>query len=307
MQNYTGRFAPSPTGPLHFGSLLTAVASYLDAKHNRGTWLVRMDDLDPPREMPGAADNILSTLDAYGLHWDGEVIYQSQRHDQYEAVVQSLLTKKQAFYCMCSRKQLAKHAPPQEQQTPPPYPGNCRKQHTPPNKPFSIRLAIEGACQPVCINDKLQGRFCQNLITDVGDFIIKRKDLLYAYHLAAVTDDHWQNISHVVRGIDLLDSTPRQYYLQQLLGYNTPHYAHLPVAVNDQGQKLSKQSFAKAIETTQCNRVLWTALSTLGLKPPTSLQHESPEAILKWGAVAWSPKALVNVTRINSPKITINV
>ncbi len=307
MQNYTGRFAPSPTGPLHFGSLLTAVASYLDAKHNNGTWLVRMDDLDPPREIQGAADNILSTLDAYGLHWDGEVIYQSQRHDQYEAVIQSLLTKGQAFYCTCSRKQLAEHAPAREQQISPPYPGTCRKQHAPPNKPFSIRLTVKGASHPVCINDQLQGRFCQNLITDVGDFIIKRKDLLYAYHLAAVADDHWQNISHVVRGIDLLDSTPRQHYLQQLLGYNTPHYAHLPVVVNDQGQKLSKQTFAKAIETTQCNRTLWMALSTLDLKPPASLQYESPEAILNWGAAAWSPKALINVTRINSPQITINV
>ena len=307
MQNYIGRFAPSPTGSLHFGSLLTAVASYLDAKHNQGTWLVRMDDLDPPRETPGAADNILSTLDAYGLHWDGEVIYQSQRHDQYEDVVQALLRNKQAFYCTCSRKQLAEHASRRDQQTPPPYPGTCREQHTPPDTPFSVRLGVEGAYQPICINDQLQGRFCQNLITDVGDFIIKRKDLLYAYHLAAVIDDHLQNISHIVRGIDLLDSTPRQCYLQQLLGYNTPHYAHLPVVVNDQGQKLSKQTFAKAVETTQCSLILWTAISTLGLKPPTSLQHEVPEAILKWGVRAWNPKTLLNITRINATQIPIDV
>ncbi|OUR88537.1 tRNA glutamyl-Q(34) synthetase GluQRS [Gammaproteobacteria bacterium 42_54_T18] len=307
MLNYIGRFAPSPSGPLHFGSLLTAVASYLDAKHNDGSWLVRMDDLDPPREIPGAADNILSTLDAYGLHWDGEITYQSQRHDLYEAAVQSLLTNNQAFYCTCSRKQLAEYSSQQDQPTHSPYPGTCREQHTPPNIPFSIRLTTEGAHQPVCINDKLQGRFCQNLITDVGDFIIKRKDLLYAYHLAAVIDDHWQKISHIVRGIDLLDSTPRQTHLQQLLGYNTPHYAHLPVVVNEQGQKLSKQTFAKAIETTQCSRVLWTALSTLGLKPPTLLQHEPPEAILKWGTLSWSTKAIINVTRINSTQITIDV
>jgi len=306
MQNYIGRFAPSPTGPLHFGSLLTAVASYLDAKYHKGIWLVRMDDLDPPREMPGAADNILSTLDAYGLHWDGEIVYQSQRHDQYETAIQSLLANKHAFYCTCSRKQLATHTS-QQQQTPPPYPGTCRKQNAPPNRPFSIRLSVEGTFQPMCINDQLQGRFCQNLATDVGDFIIKRKDFLYAYHLAVVIDDHWQRISHVVRGIDLLDSTPRQCYLQQLLGYNTPHYAHLPVVVNDQGQKLSKQTFAKAIETTQCSRALWSAISILGLKPPTSLQHESPEAILKWGTQAWTPKTLINVTRINATQITIDV
>ncbi len=307
MLNYIGRFAPSPTGPLHFGSLLTAVASYLDAKHNRGTWLVRIDDLDPPREMPGAADNILSTLDAYGLHWDGDIIYQSQRHDRYEAAIQSLLTNKQAFYCTCSRKQLAEHTSQQDQQAPSPYPGTCREQHIPPNIPFSIRLAIENTHHPVCISDQLQERFCQNLFTDVGDFIIKRKDLLYAYHLAAVIDDHWQKISHVVRGIDLLDSTPRQCYLQQLLGYNTPHYAHLPIVVNNQGQKLSKQTFAKAIETTQCSHVLWIALSTLGLNPPRSLQHERPDAILKWGTLSWSTKALINVTRINSTQITIDV
>ena len=307
MQNYIGRFAPSPTGPLHFGSLLTAVASYLDARHNNGTWLVRMDDLDPPREIPGAADRILSILDAYGLHWDGEITYQSQRHDLYEAAVQSLLDNKQAFYCICSRKQLAEHASLQGQQISSPYPGTCRKQHTPPSIPFSIRLAVDSTHQSICINDQLQGLFCQNLASDVGDFIIKRKDLLYAYHLAAVIDDHRQKISHVVRGIDLLDSTPRQRYLQQLLGYNTPHYAHLPVVVNDHGQKLSKQTFAKAIETTQCSRVLWTALSTLGLKPHTSLQHEPPEAILKWGTLKWNTKALINATRINSNQITIDV
>ncbi len=307
MQNYIGRFAPSPTGPLHFGSLLTAVASYLDAKHNSGTWLVRMDDLDPPREIPGAADSILSTLDAYGLHWDGKVVYQSQRHDLYEAAVHLLLTNKQAFYCTCSRKQLAEHAHQQGQQTPPTYPGTCREQHSPPNMPSSIRLAVEDAQHPIGINDQLQGRFCQNLITDVGDFIIKRKDLLYAYHLAAVIDDHWQKISHIVRGIDLLDSTPRQCYLQQLLGFKEPHYAHLPVVVNNQGQKLSKQTFAQAIETTQCSLVLWSAISTLGLKPPTSLQHEPPEAILKWGTLAWNPKALINVTRINATQLTIDV
>lgn len=307
MKNYIGRFAPSPTGPLHFGSLLTAVASYLDAKQNNGTWLVRMDDLDPPREIPGAADKILSTLDAYGLHWDNKVIYQSQRHEQYEAIVQSLLANKQAFYCTCSRKQLTEHASRQKPQTPPTYPGTCREQHTPPNTPFSIRLVVTGASQPICISDQLQGAFCQNLIEDVGDFIIKRKDRLYAYHLAAVVDDHWQNISHIVRGIDLLDSTPRQHYLQQLLGYNVPQYAHLPIVVNDKGQKLSKQTFAKPIEATQCNRTLWVAISTLGLKPPTALQHESAEAILKWGIAAWNHKALTNVTRISSTQLTIDV
>lgn len=300
MQKYVGRFAPSPTGPLHFGSLLTAVASYLDAKSHQGTWLVRIEDLDPPREMAGAAEQILSTLESYGLHWDGEITFQSERHHIYEDVIQTLLTRKQAFYCTCSRKQLSLNT-----SQPNRYPGTCREQHSPPSSAHSIRLKVDGS--DLCINDALQGHYCQHLTKDVGDFIIKRKDQLFAYHLAVVIDDHWQQVSHVVRGIDLLDSTPRQCYLQQILNYETPQYSHLPIAVNNQGQKLSKQTFAKAIETTQSRQTLWTAMSVLGLQPPKALRQEPPENILKWGINAWKTDKLIGLTRIASNEIAFYV
>ena len=306
MPHYIGRFAPSPTGQLHFGSLLTAVASYLDAKSNNGTWLVRMEDLDPPREMPGAADHILSTLEQYGLHWDGSVVYQSQRHALYESVIQLLLAEKQAFYCTCTRKQLAKSNPdPNSMRSPNSYPGNCRDQHTLPSDTYSIRLRVED--QNTCINDGLQGLYCQNIERAVGDFIIKRKDLLYAYHLAVVVDDHEQKISHIVRGIDLLDSTPRQCFLQQCLGYSTPYYSHLPIIVNSLGQKLSKQTHAKPVSTANCSETLWTALSALGLKPDISLQREPPESMLNWGTHAWDPTKLKGQTSISSTSVRLDV
>ncbi|PCJ45420.1 MAG: tRNA glutamyl-Q(34) synthetase GluQRS [Moraxellaceae bacterium] len=297
MPNYTGRFAPSPTGPLHFGSLVTAVASYLDAKQQGGKWLVRMEDLDPPREMPGAADAILTALELHGLHWDDSVSYQSQRHEHYETVIQSLLTNNQAFYCTCTRKQLAAQHNIHHIDT-------CHKRPSPPNEPYSIRLTAQDTS--ICIDDKLQGSFCQNIKHDISDFIIKRKDGLYAYHLAVVVDDQWQQITHIMRGIDLLDSTPRQCFLQQHLNYTTPEYSHLPVIVNSQGQKLSKQTYAKAIPTTHCNQSLWTALWVLGLNPTTELQQETPEQILNWGIQAWNTDKLIGLSRIDSTAIAFD-
>lgn len=299
MPHYIGRFAPSPTGKLHFGSLLTAVASYLDAKSQNGTWLVRMEDLDPPREMPGAADHILSTLDQYGLHWDGNVVFQSQRHELYEYAVQQLLDKKQAFYCTCTRKQLTNTNALSR------YPGNCRQQHSPPDKASSIRLQAQN--KDTCIEDGLQGLYCQNVENEVGDFIIKRKDHLYAYHLGVVVDDHEQQITHIVRGIDLLDSTPRQRFLQQSLGYATPNYSHLPVVVNSLGQKLSKQTHAKPISREDCRQTLWAALSALGLRPSIALQQEPPETMLKWGVQAWLPTTLKGQTNIPSTSVVLDV
>ncbi|PIE41323.1 MAG: tRNA glutamyl-Q(34) synthetase GluQRS [Gammaproteobacteria bacterium] len=214
---YIGRFAPSPTGLLHFGSLTTAVASYLDAKAHQGQWLVRIEDLDPPRETPGAISEILKTLDCYQLHWDGEIWCQSERHPVYQAQIDRFLEKGQAYYCTCSRKPLIRQYGHR-------YPGLCRGTVKKPEAPSAIRLLTHDT--PIGFHDDLQGYFEQHLASDIGDFIIKRKDGLYAYHIAVVMDDAAQGITDIVRGLDLLDSTPRQIYLQQLMTYRTPNYCH---------------------------------------------------------------------------------
>lgn len=277
--NYIGRFAPSPTGHLHLGSLFTALASYLDARAHKGLWKVRMEDIDPPREMPGAADSILRTLEHYGLHWDGEVWYQSRRHAVYEEAVQQLLARGEAFYCTCSRKDL-------QQLNTDTYPGTCRGCRVPPTSPAAIRLQVDD--RPLIFDDALQGHQCFNLQTDGGDFIIRRKDGLYAYHLAVVVDDAAQQITHIVRGIDLLDSTPRHLLLQQRLNLPIPHYAHLPVLVNEQGQKLSKQTFAAPVPLTDPVPWLFACLQALGQQPPEELRQARRDELLDWGIRHWS-------------------
>lgn len=277
--SYIGRFAPSPTGSLHLGSLFTALASFLDARAAQGRWLVRMEDIDPPREMAGAADGILRTLEHYGLHWDGEVWFQSQRHADYEAAIQRLLQHQHAFYCTCSRKDLQLLQADA-------YPGTCRHRQVAPQEPFAIRVKVDD--RPVHFDDGLQGhcRFC--LDREGGDFIIKRKDGLYAYHLAVVVDDAAQGITHVVRGSDLLDSTARHLFLQRLLQLPTPHYAHLPVLVNAQGQKLSKQTFATPIPLENPVPWLFECLRALGQQPPDDLRQASRDELLDWGIHHWS-------------------
>ncbi len=276
---YIGRFAPSPTGPLHLGSLFTALASYLDARAHNGRWLVRMEDLDPPREQAGAADNILRTLEHYGLNWDGEVWFQSRRHALYEQAVQQLVQAHSAFFCTCSRKDLQLLSVDS-------YPGTCRHCHTPPDREYAIRLQVND--QPIHFEDALQGPCEFNLQQEGGDFIIKRKDGLYAYHLAVVVDDAAQNITHIVRGIDLLDSTPRHLLLQQQLGLPTPNYAHLPVLVNEQGQKLSKQTFATPIPMQNPVPWLFACLHALNQNPPDALRFATLNECLDWGVENWS-------------------
>ena len=236
---YKGRFAPSPTGPLHFGSLLAALASFLDARKSQGIWLVRMEDLDPPREIPGAADQILRTLEQHGLHWDQQVIYQSERYQAYQAEIDRLLEAEHAYYCTCSRQMIAQRGRV--------YDGFCRTRQSHLHGMTAVRLKTDA--QQITFEDQIQGSQQQQLSSYSGDFVIRRKDRLYAYQLAVVCDDATQGISHIVRGSDLLDSTPRQLYLQQLLGYQKPCYAHIPIMVNSQGQKLSKQTFATALDS----------------------------------------------------------
>lgn len=286
---YRGRFAPSPTGPLHFGSLVAALGSYLEARRAGGEWLVRIEDIDPPREVPGASDEILHTLEQFGFEWDGQVMFQSRRHDTYLEVLAMLEHEGLTYRCGCSRKEIAQLSQ-QLGLTPGVYPGSCRNHPVSPHHRHAIRLLSEG--QQVRFEDRLQGQIEQDVEREVGDFVLRRADGLFAYQLAVVVDDAEQGISHVVRGSDLLDSTPRQIALQRLLGYPTPDYAHLPVAVNSAGQKLSKQTFAPALDIHRPLPALWQALRFLGQAPPLELLQEELSAFWHWALGHWQLKSV---------------
>ncbi len=280
---YTGRFAPSPTGPLHRGSLVAAVASWLDARAAGGRWLVRMEDLDRPRCVPGAADTILRQLDAYGLAWDGDVLVQSQRDDTYAAALDQLIAAGQAYPCACTRSQLA--AAPRNAEGETIYPGTCRAGLPAGSAPRAWRVRVGEVS--TCFQDRVHGRLCQSLAHEVGDFIVKRADGLFAYQLAVVVDDAAQGITDVVRGADLLWNTPRQVHLQGLLGLPTPRYTHVPLVVNAAGQKLSKQTLAPALPEAGRGAVLADALASLGHAPPAEMQGAEPVALLQWASAHW--------------------
>jgi glutamyl-Q tRNA(Asp) synthetase len=289
---YIGRFAPSPTGPLHFGSLLAALASYLDAKSNHGQWLVRIEDLDPPREVAGAKEDILQALDTYGLLSDQDIVYQSQRSPLYQQALNQLIQQHSIFPCTCSRKQLTDRNGV--------HFGNCLSKALEENTPFAWRfdsqLAVTSTEQTdASFHDHLQGSFGQSIEQTIGDFVVKRKDQLWAYQLAMVVDDYQQGVTHVVRGIDLIDSTLRQNMLQQTLGYPVPEYAHIPVACGDNGQKLSKQNLAPALDLNNPQDTLWRALSWLRQSPPENLQDASVKEMLLWGITHWQPLKLQNI------------
>ena len=288
--NYTGRFAPSPTGPLHFGSLIAAVASYCDAKANAGKWLLRIEDLDKPREMAGAADDILRTLQAFGFEWDDQIVYQSKRSEAYEHALQNLKNQSVIYPCSCSRKEIVDSSILIGIEGAI-YPRTCYT-----NTGFfkhNLTPSINAAYRAVVLDktigfmDAIQGKIVQNLARDIGDFVIKRADGLFAYQLAVVVDDAEQSITHIVRGADLLDSTPRQIYLQRLLGLTTPNYAHVPVVVNAQGEKLSKQTLAQPISVSAAAQQLFNALSFLGQNPPMQLQNSALNEIWQWAIVDW--------------------
>lgn len=279
-----GRFAPSPTGPLHAGSLLAAVASYCEARAAGGRWLVRMEDLDPPREMPGAADLILRQLEACGLEWDGEVLYQSRRHAAYEAALDQLHQQGHVFWCRCSRTDLAR----QPQST---YPGTCRA-FTSPRTDAAIRLRVPPGL--VSFTDSVFGRQQEEVAHTVGDFILKRRDGHYAYQLAVVVDDAEQGITDIVRGADLLDNTARQILLQRCLDLPSPRYTHLPLVVHGDGTKLSKQTHAPALPLSGTSSLLVQALLMLGQDIPADMATEPPATILRWAVAHWQ---LVRVPR----------
>lgn len=280
---WRGRFAPSPTGPLHFGSLIAALGSFLEARGRGGEWLVRIEDLDRQRTRPGTAGAILQTLDAHALHWDGPVLHQSQRTSAYQDASTRLLEAGLAFPCTCSRRELA--ACPRGGDGSPIYPGHCRSRPLHPDRPSAIRLRVAEGW--VAFDDAVQGERRQCLATEVGDFVIRRADGLFAYQLAVVVDDAAQRITQVVRGADLLESTARQIYLQRLLGLPTPDYAHLPIALDRGGRKLSKQTGAAPIDRGEPSATLWAALRFLGQRPPPDLRREPPATVLAWALAHW--------------------
>lgn len=286
---YIGRFAPSPTGLLHIGSLLTALASYADARANGGKWLVRMEDLDPPREMAGAAAHILHTLEAFGFEWDGEVAYQSQRDELYQEALGRLKNEGLVYPCYCSRKDWQAVATAGADGFV--YNGRCRVPTQRPEangKTPAWRIAVPD--RTIGFQDEIVGYYAQNLARDIGDFVLLRADGFWAYQLAVVADDAEQGITHIVRGQDLLVSTPRQIYLQQCLGANTPHYAHLPLLVNSQGQKWSKQTLAPALDLNRREALLRQVMRYLNL--PYAPEVDRPEELLAWAVLHWDIRAI---------------
>jgi glutamyl-Q tRNA(Asp) synthetase len=280
---YVGRFAPSPTGPLHFGSLITAVASYCDAKANQGTWLVRIEDTDIPRIYPGSEEHILRAMDAFQLEPDAEIIFQKDRLDIYEGVIQQLRQQGLVYACQCTRKMLGSNHI---------YQNTCRDlslafEHQ------AIRLKVEDV--EICFEDRLQGRHCSELKKDLGDFVLKRRDGIINYQLAVVVDDYLQGMTHVVRGADLLDNTERQIYLGQLLGYPRLSYMHLPLAMNDQGQKLSKQNLAQALDLTQAPQLLKQALQALH---QAEVDLDTPDRMLQQAVVQWDIERIPHTTEL---------
>jgi glutamyl-Q tRNA(Asp) synthetase len=274
--HYVGRFAPSPTGPLHFGSLVAGLASWLDAKRAGGRWLLRMEDLDRPRVMPGAADQILRQLEEIGLTWDGPVVHQSARLALYEDAIRKV--KAHTYPCSCTRKELEDSALAIDGSRI--YPGTCRNGMAPGKAARALRLRTDG--EPVHFSDRVQGDITQSVAAEVGDFVLRRADGLHAYQLAVVVDDAAQGVTDVVRGADLLDSTARQVFLQRLLGVATPRYLHVPVATNAAGEKLSKQTAAAAVGPDNVP----AALRFLGVQPPSGI---TPGETLAWAAEHWDP------------------
>jgi len=284
-----GRFAPSPTGPLHFGSLVAAIASWLDARHAGGEWLVRIEDVDETRTVPGAADDILRTLEAFALGWDGEVAWQSRRKPLYEAALERLRAAGLVYRCRCSRKEIADSGLRGIEGAV--YPGTCRDLALPPGTAGADRFRIDD--MPVEIVDRVHGRIVQDVAADVGDFVLKRRDGLHAYQLAVVVDDAGQGVTDVVRGADLLQSTHRQVLLQRALGYATPRYLHFPVAADAAGEKLSKQTLASAVEARRAPELIAAALDFLG---QARVSSRVPSEMLAEAAARWSvervPKSL---------------
>lgn len=279
-----GRFAPSPTGPLHFGSLVAAVASYCDAKSQGGQWLVRIEDVDTTRRVDGASQEIIHALQRYGFNWDGDIIYQSQRSDLYQQALDLLRQQNLAYPCTCSRKEIADSSTRKGIEGAI-YPGTCRQFPIKPGTPAAWRLKTEN--EVISFEDAIQGHQQHHMATEIGDFVIKRADGLFSYQLAVVVDDALQGVTHVVRGADLLQSTTRQIYLQKSLGYATPAYAHIPLVLNEHGQKLSKQTLANALPQDNVKDTLINALNFLPFLPKPFPTFLSLSDLWRWAIDHW--------------------
>ena len=290
-QLYIGRFAPSPSGELHFGSLIAALGSYLQARSQQGRWLVRIEDIDPPREVPGAADTILKQLEHYGLHWDGEVLWQSQRHDAYRAALEWLQQQGLSYYCTCTRSRI--------QQIGGFYDGHCRTLgHGPQNA--AMRLMQNNPV--LSFHDGLRGQLNADVALAREDFIIHRRDGLFAYNLAVVVDDHFQGVTEIVRGADLIEPTVRQISLYQQFGWPVPGYIHLPLALNEQGSKLSKQNHAPALPQGDPRPMLVDALRFLNQQVADGWQDLTLERLLEQAVMNWSLNNVpVNTSFSNAP------
>ncbi len=284
-----GRFAPSPTGPLHIGSLLAAVASYLQVKSQGGQWLLRIEDIDTPRQMPGADQAIIDILECHGFSWDGEIVYQSQRLDLYREALKRLQDLDLLYGCQCSRKQIAEHPQAMMGIDGIIYPNICTRlglsldQHA-----VRIRLSKNNFNKNIMFEDLVQAKIEQNLALQVGDFVLRRADGIFSYQLAVVVDDAAQGVTHILRGCDLLDSTPRQIFLQKCLGYPSVEYCHIPIIVNAAGEKLSKQTLAPALQAQHAVANLHQALKLLGQSPPTELMYESLDCLWQWAFQHWN-------------------
>jgi len=278
----TGRFAPTPSGALHFGSLLAALASFLDARQRHGHWLVRMEDLDQPRNKPGAQDQILQALTAHGMEWDGPVLIQSQHQKSYHEQIHHWVDQGLAYYCDCSRQDLtAQHGV---------YPGTCRGRHLPPAADHAVRVRVTD--EPIAFTDRLQGKISQGLESDIGDFVVRRRDGIIAYQLAVVMDDIAQSVTDIVRGADLLESTPRQLWLYQLLQAPAPAYMHIPLMMARHGQKLSKRLGSAPIHSQAASASLFSALIVLDQQPPATLRGAPVAELIAWGIEHWQPMRL---------------
>ena len=282
-ENYVGRFAPSPTGPLHFGSLITAVASYCDAKAHQGSWLVRIEDTDIPRIYPDSEAHILGAIDAFQFEPDDAIICQKDRLDLYESFLHQLWQNHLVYACQCTRKMLGSNHI---------YAGTCRELNLP-FQQHAIRLKVSD--QEICFNDRLQGTHCSNLQRDLGDFVLKRRDGIINYQLAVVIDDYLQGITHVVRGADLLDNTERQIWLASVLDYPRLKYMHLPLAMNDQGQKLSKQNLAQALDLNRASELLQDAIRALH-QPEVDL--DTPANMLKQAIAQWDIQSIPHTPQL---------
>jgi glutamyl-Q tRNA(Asp) synthetase len=294
---YVGRFAPTPSGPLHFGSLIAALGSWLDARAHGGRWLLRIDDHDAPRCVPGATEAIPRQLEAHGLHWDDELYREQGREAAYAEAFERLRSSGRLYPCACTRRDL--DAAPLNADGERIYPGTCRDGVPPGREARAWRVRVNDA--EIGFTDSVRGAIRQQLARDIGDFTVRRADGLFAYQLLCAVDDIAQGITHVVRGGDLLGATARQIFLMRLLDHRAPSYAHLPVAVNRMGQKLSKQSLAPELAASDASANLWRALDALGQCPPRELTGAPPDELLAWGTAHWSLARVPRTATVASP------